>query len=50
MFGVMRGCDDAGLDQTHEPIGKDIRWNPLGRFEKFGEAAFPTNKIPRGSL
>src|SRR5262249_37885147 len=22
MFGVMRGCDDAGLDQPREPIAK----------------------------
>jgi len=22
MFGVMRGCDDSGLDQPLEPIGK----------------------------
>jgi len=26
MFGVMRGCDDAGLDQTLEPIGKDKKY------------------------
>src|SRR5436190_18037059 len=44
-FAVAMRDDHAVALQAFEPVGKNVRGNPLGRIQKVGEPPFATNEI-----